>query len=88
MKICRSVAESKLSEGKHKEALPAAQFYLRCSIDIHGPNSAQLIPVYLLLADTNMGQDGVTNLNLIHFFPPLYITFECLATCLYLYLHF
>ncbi|XP_074537952.1 zinc finger MYND domain-containing protein 12 isoform X2 [Halichoeres trimaculatus] len=55
LKICRSVAQGKLSEGKHKEALPAAQFYLRCSIDIHGPNSAQLVPVYLLLAEANMG---------------------------------
>ncbi|XP_034551469.1 zinc finger MYND domain-containing protein 12 [Notolabrus celidotus] len=55
VEICRSVAQSKLSEGKHEEALPAAHFCLRCSIDVHGPNSVQLIPVYLLLAEANMG---------------------------------
>ncbi|XP_042348177.1 zinc finger MYND domain-containing protein 12 isoform X2 [Plectropomus leopardus] len=55
IEICRSVAQSKLSEGKHQEALPAAQFYLRCSIDIHGPSSVQTVPAHLLLAEANMG---------------------------------
>ncbi|KAM4563842.1 zinc finger MYND domain-containing protein 12 isoform 2-T2 [Odontesthes bonariensis] len=53
--ICRLVAQSKLSQGKHQEALPAAQFCLRCSIDVHGPNTVQLVPAFLLLADANMG---------------------------------
>ncbi|XP_072223281.1 zinc finger MYND domain-containing protein 12 [Leuresthes tenuis] len=53
--ICRLVAESKLSQGKHQEALPAAQFCLRCSIDVHGPNTIELIPACLLLAEANMG---------------------------------
>ncbi|KAL7398869.1 hypothetical protein ABVT39_016331 [Epinephelus coioides] len=53
--ICRLVAQSKLSEGKHQEALPAAQFCLQCSIDVHGPGSVQLVPAVLLLAEANMG---------------------------------
>lgn len=57
IEICRLVAESKLSEGKHQEALPAAQFYLRCSMDVHGPNTTQLVPAYLLLADANMRKE-------------------------------
>ncbi|XP_060912965.1 zinc finger MYND domain-containing protein 12 [Labrus mixtus] len=62
VEICRSVAQSKLSEGKHKEALPAAQFCLCCSKDIHGPSTVQLVPAYLLLADANM---GMGNLKLV-----------------------
>ncbi|XP_041802560.1 zinc finger MYND domain-containing protein 12 [Chelmon rostratus] len=55
IEICRMVAQRKLSEGKHQDALPAAQFCLRCSIDVHGPSSVQMVPAYLLLADANMG---------------------------------
>lgn len=50
------MAESKLSEGKHQEALPAAQFYLRCSKDVYGPTAVELVPAYLLLADANIGE--------------------------------
>ncbi|XP_059188723.1 zinc finger MYND domain-containing protein 12 [Centropristis striata] len=53
--ICREVAENKLSEGKYHEVLPAAQFCLRCSMDVHGPNTVQNVPAYLLLAEANMG---------------------------------
>ncbi|CAI5647167.1 unnamed protein product [Oreochromis niloticus] len=62
IEICRLVAQSKLSEGKHQEALPAAQLCLRCSIDVHGPNTVQLVPAYLLLAEANM---GLGNLDLV-----------------------
>lgn len=55
------VAQRKLSEGKHQDALPAAQFCLRCSIDVHGPSSVQMVPAYLLLADANMGEEGAQN---------------------------
>ncbi|XP_037540196.1 zinc finger MYND domain-containing protein 12 [Nematolebias whitei] len=55
IEICRLVAESKLSEGKHQEMLPAAQFCLRCSIEVHGHHSVQLVPAFLLLAEANMG---------------------------------
>ncbi|XP_077460201.1 zinc finger MYND domain-containing protein 12 [Stigmatopora argus] len=59
IEICRLVAESKLSEGKHQEAVPAAQACLRCSVDVYGPNTVQLVPAYLLLADANMGMGNV-----------------------------
>ncbi|MEQ2185040.1 hypothetical protein GOODEAATRI_014135 [Goodea atripinnis] len=59
IEICRLVAQSKLSEGKHEEALPAAHCLLYTSIDVHGPNTIQLIPAYLLLAEANMGLDNL-----------------------------
>uniref|UniRef100_A0A3Q2YFE8 Zinc finger, MYND-type containing 12 n=1 Tax=Hippocampus comes TaxID=109280 RepID=A0A3Q2YFE8_HIPCM len=59
IEICRLVAESKLSEGKHEEAVPAAQACLRCSVDVYGPNTVQLVPAYLLLADANMGMGNL-----------------------------
>lgn len=52
------MAHSKLSEGKYQEALPAAQFCLRCTIDVHGPSTIQLVPVHLLLAEAHMGEWG------------------------------
>ncbi|XP_041858902.1 zinc finger MYND domain-containing protein 12 [Melanotaenia boesemani] len=59
IEICRLVAQGKLLEGKHQEALLAAQFCLRCSIDFHGPCTVQLVPAYLLLAEANMGLDDL-----------------------------
>ncbi|XP_054634506.1 zinc finger MYND domain-containing protein 12 [Dunckerocampus dactyliophorus] len=59
IEICRLVAESKLSEGKHQQAVPAAQACLRCSVDVYGPNTVQLVPAYLLLADANMGMGNL-----------------------------
>ncbi|KAK5863377.1 hypothetical protein PBY51_000411 [Eleginops maclovinus] len=59
IEVCRLVALSKLSEGKHQEALPAAQFCMRCSIDVHGPRSVQMVPAYLLLAEANMGMGNL-----------------------------
>uniref|UniRef100_A0A673AUL9 Zinc finger, MYND-type containing 12 n=1 Tax=Sphaeramia orbicularis TaxID=375764 RepID=A0A673AUL9_9TELE len=53
--ICKSEAERKIAEGKHQEALPAAQFFLRCSTDVNGPSAVQLVPAYLLLAEANTG---------------------------------
>ncbi|XP_029362759.1 zinc finger MYND domain-containing protein 12 [Echeneis naucrates] len=60
--ICRLAAQSKLSEGRHQEALSAAQFCLRCSIDVHGPSTIQLVPPYLLLAEANF---ALGNLSLV-----------------------
>ncbi|XP_033943682.1 zinc finger MYND domain-containing protein 12 [Pseudochaenichthys georgianus] len=59
IEMCRLVAQSKLSERKHQEALPAAQFCLRCSKDVHGPRSVQMVPAYLLLAEANMGMGNL-----------------------------
>ncbi|XP_060930615.1 zinc finger MYND domain-containing protein 12 [Limanda limanda] len=62
IEICRSEARRKLSERKHQEAVPAAQFCLRSSIDVLGPESVQLVPSHLLLAEVNM---GLGNLSLV-----------------------
>ncbi|KAG7520809.1 hypothetical protein JOB18_036257 [Solea senegalensis] len=62
IEICRLEAQRKLSERKHYEALPAAQFCLRCSTDVHGPCTVQVVPAYLLLAEANM---GLGNLGLV-----------------------
>ncbi|XP_034029097.1 zinc finger MYND domain-containing protein 12 [Thalassophryne amazonica] len=59
IEISRSVAESKLAEGRHKEALSAAHFCLRCTLDVHGPRTVQLVPAYRLLAEVNMGLDNL-----------------------------
>ncbi|XP_071394464.1 zinc finger MYND domain-containing protein 12 [Centroberyx affinis] len=55
VEISRTVAQSKLAEGKHQEALPAAQFSLRCAMDVYGSSAVQLVPAYLLLAEANVG---------------------------------
>ncbi|XP_054905970.1 zinc finger MYND domain-containing protein 12 isoform X2 [Poeciliopsis prolifica] len=60
IKICKLVAQSKLSEGKHEEALPAAHCCLQTSIDLYGPNTIQLVPAYILLAEANMGLGNLT----------------------------
>ncbi|KAM3849957.1 zinc finger MYND domain-containing protein 12, partial [Diretmus argenteus] len=53
--ISRTAAQSKLLEEKHQEALPAAQFFLRCAMELYGPSAVQLVPAYLLLAEANVG---------------------------------
>lgn len=53
------MAQSKLSDRKHQEALPGAQVYLRCSIDVYGPSTVELVPAYLLLAEANMGEEQI-----------------------------
>ncbi|XP_068195440.1 zinc finger MYND domain-containing protein 12 [Antennarius striatus] len=53
--ICRLVAQDKLSEGKYQESLPAAEFCLRSSLDVHGSSCVQIVPAYLLLAEANIG---------------------------------
>ncbi|RVE70396.1 hypothetical protein OJAV_G00063880 [Oryzias javanicus] len=55
IKICTLVAQSKLFQGKHQEALPAAHLCSRYSEDVHGPQSVQQVPAFLLLAEANVG---------------------------------
>lgn len=87
IEICRLVAESKLSEGKHQEALPAAQFCLRCSIDVHGPSTVQLVPAYLLLADAHMGEKGASNYwSAQTFLFCMFNAFMCVYVCVNMYL--
>jgi len=57
MKLSRSVAQSKLSEENHQEALPAAVFCLHCSCAVYPPRAVQMVPAYLLMAEVNMGEE-------------------------------
>uniref|UniRef100_A0A672IHW9 MYND-type domain-containing protein n=1 Tax=Salarias fasciatus TaxID=181472 RepID=A0A672IHW9_SALFA len=63
IEICRFEAGSKLSQGKHQEALPAAQSGLRCLTDVHGSGSCELVPAYLLLAEANMGLGNISRVK-------------------------
>ncbi|XP_033824717.1 zinc finger MYND domain-containing protein 12 [Periophthalmus magnuspinnatus] len=59
--IARSIAEGKLTEGKHEEALPAGQTCLHFCMDVFGPCSIQLVPAYLLLAEGYMGLGNISS---------------------------
>ncbi|XP_037335365.2 zinc finger MYND domain-containing protein 12 [Pungitius pungitius] len=63
IETCRWVAQSKLAEGKHQEALPAAQLCLRSSKDFHGARAVQVVPAYLLLAEANLGLGNLTQVK-------------------------
>ncbi|XP_028921646.1 zinc finger MYND domain-containing protein 12 isoform X2 [Ornithorhynchus anatinus] len=55
IELTHKVAQKFLFEGKYEEALPAALHSLRFSINVHGLNSVELVPSYLLLAEANIG---------------------------------
>ncbi|KAL7978555.1 hypothetical protein Chor_005537 [Crotalus horridus] len=50
-----STAQNFLLEGHHEDAIPAALHSLKFSISIYGPDSAELVPAYLALAETSLG---------------------------------
>nr|APD70879.1 zinc finger, MYND-type containing 12 [Crotalus scutulatus scutulatus] len=47
-------AQNFLLEGHHEDAIPAALHSLKFSISIYGPDSAELVPAYLALAETSL----------------------------------
>lgn len=49
-------AQNFLLEGHHEDAIPAALHSLKFSISIYGPDSAELVPAYLALAETSLGE--------------------------------
>jgi len=53
--LTRVMARKLLCEGKHVEAVKAALFSLRFSIDNHGLNSVSLVPSYLTLNEASIG---------------------------------
>ncbi|KFQ14687.1 Zinc finger MYND domain-containing protein 12, partial [Leptosomus discolor] len=53
--LAYSTAQEFVWGGKHKEAIPAALHALRFSAEVHGSNSVQLVPAYLLLAEASTG---------------------------------
>ncbi|XP_053546533.1 zinc finger MYND domain-containing protein 12 [Bombina bombina] len=48
-------AQKLLYEGKHEHVIPAAMHSLSFSIDVYGLNCVELVPVYLILAEANIG---------------------------------
>ncbi|XP_030393657.1 zinc finger MYND domain-containing protein 12 isoform X2 [Gopherus evgoodei] len=54
------VAQKFVFEGKHEEAIPAALHSLRFSIDTCGPDSVELVPAYLILAEASTGLGRLT----------------------------
>ena len=54
--LTRTTGQKLLFEGKHEQAVPAAMQSLRFSIDIHGLDSIELVPSYLILAEASIGK--------------------------------
>ncbi|XP_073172623.1 zinc finger MYND domain-containing protein 12 isoform X2 [Lepidochelys kempii] len=58
--LTHKVAQKFVFEGKHEEAIPAALHSLRFSIDTCGPDSMELVPAYLILAEASTGLGHLT----------------------------
>ncbi|KAI9349459.1 hypothetical protein DFJ73DRAFT_833634 [Zopfochytrium polystomum] len=55
LELSKTEAHKKLFEGKYDLAIPAALQALRFSMDVHGQNSIELVPSYLLLGEASIG---------------------------------
>ncbi|XP_063001381.1 zinc finger MYND domain-containing protein 12 [Elgaria multicarinata webbii] len=53
--VTQSAAQNFLFKGKHEDAIPAALHSLKFNISVHGSNSVELVPVYLILAEGSLG---------------------------------
>ncbi|CAI9533093.1 unnamed protein product [Staurois parvus] len=53
-------AQRLLYEGRHVDVIPAATHALSFSIDVYGLTSVELVPVYLILAEANIGLGNLT----------------------------
>lgn len=60
MELTLLIGRKLLFEGKHHQAVPAAIQSLKFSIDVHGLNSVNLVPSYLILAEANIGLGKLT----------------------------
>ncbi|XP_025036482.1 zinc finger MYND domain-containing protein 12 isoform X2 [Pelodiscus sinensis] len=58
--LTHKVAQKFVFEGKHEQAIPAALHSLRFSINICGPDSMELVPAYLILAEASTGLGHLT----------------------------
>ncbi|KAJ3135237.1 Zinc finger MYND domain-containing protein 12 [Geranomyces variabilis] len=55
LELTKTEAHKKLYEEEYHLAIPAALQALRFSMQVYGPNSAQLVPAYLLLGESSIG---------------------------------
>ncbi|KAM4014703.1 zinc finger MYND domain-containing protein 12 [Anomaloglossus baeobatrachus] len=53
-------AQRLLYEGRHVDAIPTASHSLSFSVDVYGLASVELVPVYLILAEANIGLGHLT----------------------------
>ncbi|XP_072281963.1 zinc finger MYND domain-containing protein 12 [Pyxicephalus adspersus] len=53
-------AQRLLYEGRHVDVIPAATHALSFSIDVYGLTSVELVPIYLILAEANIGLGNLT----------------------------
>ncbi|CAJ0930720.1 unnamed protein product [Ranitomeya imitator] len=53
-------AQRLLYEGRHVDVIPAASHSLSFSVDVYGLASVELVPVYLILAEANIGLGHLT----------------------------
>ncbi|XP_054857204.1 zinc finger MYND domain-containing protein 12 [Eublepharis macularius] len=53
--VTHNTAQKFLYEGKHEDAIPAALHSLKFNISVHGLNSSELVPAYLMLAEASLG---------------------------------
>uniref|UniRef100_A0A8C5MYB5 Zinc finger MYND-type containing 12 n=1 Tax=Leptobrachium leishanense TaxID=445787 RepID=A0A8C5MYB5_9ANUR len=60
IEITTKEAQKLLYEGRHADVIPAATHSLSLVIDVHGLASVELVPVYLLLAEANIGLGQLT----------------------------
>lgn len=51
----RSIAQRYLFEGNYEQAVPGAMTSLKFAIELHGLNSVELVPSYLILGEANQG---------------------------------
>ncbi|KAJ7306567.1 hypothetical protein JRQ81_009931 [Phrynocephalus forsythii] len=53
--LTQTIAQNFLLEGKHESAIPAALHSLKFSISVHGSDSVELVPAFLILAEASLG---------------------------------
>jgi hypothetical protein len=54
--LARNVAQKNLVQGNFDLAIPGAMQSLKHSKDIYGPDAAEIVPAYLLLAEAYLGR--------------------------------
>ncbi|KAM8927154.1 zinc finger MYND domain-containing protein 12 [Pelodytes ibericus] len=60
IEITTKEAQKLLYEGRHANVIPAATHALSLVIDVYGLTSVELVPVYLILAEANIGLGQLT----------------------------
>ncbi|XP_068096647.1 zinc finger MYND domain-containing protein 12 [Hyperolius riggenbachi] len=72
-------AQRLLYEGRHVEVIPAATHALTFTIDVYGLTSVELVPVYLILAEANIGLGNLTQAEeyLSHAYWTVLKTLDC-----------